>query len=83
MTKKTRTKKIQRLAGGLVLLAMLTSCVHPKVKFQKGMLLDPLMDPAKDLPAIDAALNDPLRRVENGNTNPGSSTGATCPTCGG
>jgi hypothetical protein len=59
------------------------ACIHPKVKFQKAKLLDPLMDPAKDRPLLDSSLAEPQRRFEKGDSATGSGTGATCPTCGG
>jgi hypothetical protein len=72
-----------KVAWGFMALATATSCVHPKVKFQKAMLLDPLMDPAKDLPLLDSTLAGPARTVEKASASPGSPAGATCPTCGG
>lgn len=59
------------------------SCVHPKVKFQKSMLLDPLMDPGKDGAFQQAVIADPARRIEHGSSSGAGSGGATCPTCGG
>jgi len=82
MTKSMSSTRPSRLILLLILLASV-SCIHPKVKFQKSMLLDPLLDPAKDQALLDSVTTEPTRRTEHGNTSGGSGGGATCPTCGG
>jgi len=67
----------------LLILLVTVSCIHPKVKFQKSMLLDPLLDPAKDQTLLDSVTTEPTRRIEHGDPSGGSGGGATCPTCGG
>jgi len=67
----------------LLILLVTVSCIHPKVKFQKSMLLDPLLDPAKDKALLDSVTTEPTRRIEHGDASGGSGSGATCPTCGG
>jgi hypothetical protein len=47
------------------------------------MLLDPLLDPAKDQTLLDSVTTEPTRRIEHGDPSGGSGGGATCPTCGG
>ena len=71
---------------GLVLLLILqtaVSCIHPKVKFQKSMLLDPLLDPSKDQALLNSVVAESARRLEHGSASGGAGGGATCPTCGG
>ena len=82
MTKSMSSTRPSRLILPLILLASV-SCIHPKVKFQKSMLLDPLLDPAKDQALLDSVGAEPTRRLERGSAAGGSVGGATCPTCGG
>ena len=83
------TLKTNLTSRNLVFLALLpfiaaaTSCINPEVKFKKAMLLDPLMDPAKDRGFQDSVLAEPGKKLEHGNGSGTSGSGATCPTCGG
>lgn len=63
-------------------VSLTASCVNPEVKFRKGHLLDPLMDPAKDPGLSAATLGQPARLTEKGDSGSGASSSASCPTCG-
>jgi hypothetical protein len=79
-----RLKKTLRVFCVTVLLGLtFTSCIHPKIKFQKAKLLDPMMDPAKTEGFYQSLLNEPASMVEHGTSSVGGAVGAACPTCGG
>lgn len=64
--------------------AFTQSCVSPqKIAFNKGKILDPMMDPAKTGGFHSAFRGEPLRGVEHGAAGSGGSAGGSCPTCGG
>lgn len=65
------------------LCGAMTGCIHEKIKFQKAMLLDPMMDPAKTEGFYRSLLSEPASMVEHGSGTMGEAVGGTCPTCGG
>lgn len=67
----------------LLLVFFASACIHPQVKFRKSGLLDPMMDPAKTGGIHGGLSTEPYIWSEKGSTAAGSSTGASCPTCGG
>ena len=61
-----------------------SSCVSPqKIAFNKGKILDPMMDPAKTGGFHSAFRGEPLKGVEHGAAGGSGSAGGSCPTCGG
>ncbi len=72
-------KKVAALA---LLIATLSGCVHPQVKFRKARLLDPMMDPAKTDGLHTTLRNEPGVWNERGTGDVGGSLGGSCPTCG-
>lgn len=75
-------KPLLRLLLAACLLAGLTGCVHPQVKFRKAKLLDPMMDPAKTEGMHTSLRNEPTAWNERGTGDVGGSLGGSCPTCG-
>ena len=67
----------------LLTFELLTSCIHPKIKFQKSRLLDPMMDPAKTQGYYRSFFSEPFQMVEHGSGDLGGAMGGSCPTCGG
>ena len=60
------------------------SCVSPqKIAFNKGKILDPMMDPAKTGGFHSAFRGEPLKGIEHGAAGGSGSVGGSCPTCGG
>lgn len=57
-------------------------CVNQQVKFRKGRLLSPMMDPAKTSGFSNSLLGEPSIWRESGSIGVGNSSGASCPTCG-
>jgi len=72
-----------RVLTAFFVLAGLSACIHPKVKFHKQRLLDPMMDPAKTGGFQGAFGSDPQQFSEKGSTETGGALGGSCPTCGG
>ena len=58
-------------------------CVHPKLRFHKKRILDPMMDPAKTEGFHSSMTREPVSLHERGSADVGDSVGGTCPTCGG
>jgi hypothetical protein len=58
------------------------SCINQQVKFRKGRLLSPMMDPAKTSGFSSSLLGEPFIWRESGSIGVGNSSGASCPTCG-
>ena len=63
-------------------ILFLSQCIHPKIKFQKAALLDPMMDPAKTEGFYRSFNNEPFNMVEHGTSDPSGAVGGSCPTCG-
>jgi len=73
---------LKRLFCFLVLPCLAASCVNQQVKFRKGRLLSPMMDPAKTSGFSNSLLGEPMIWRESGSIGVGNSSGASCPTCG-
>lgn len=70
--------------GVIICLLLGGSCVHPKLRFQKAGVLDPMMDPAKTGGLLyTLGHTEVMKNTEKGASSQGGSIGATCPTCGG
>lgn len=67
----------------LFLSGSLCGCIHPLVKFHKGKLLDPMMDPAKTEGLQASFRSEPSLWNERGTGDVGGAIGGSCPTCGG
>lgn len=67
----------------LVGMLPLSGCVHPRVKYHKAKLLDPMMDPAKTEGFSSSLKGEPSTWNERGSGEVGGALGGSCPTCGG
>jgi hypothetical protein len=75
-------KMLSLLVMGLLVPAAV-GCVHPRVKYHKAKLLDPMMDPAKTEGFHASFRAEPMTWNERGTADVGGSLGGSCPTCGG
>lgn len=60
------------------------ACIHPKVKYRKSALLDPMMDPSKTADMTGSLMNtETSAGIEKGSlSGDDGSLGSSCPTCG-
>ena len=65
------------------LIWITAGCVHPKIKYRKAGLLDPMMDPAKTGGLYSGVLSEPSSWHEKGSGEAGAALGGSCPTCKG
>lgn len=75
--------KLMKTLCGVTLMLVGTSCVHPMIRYQKGRLLDPMMDPAKTEGFERSFRAEVTRWNERGALDQGGAVGGSCPTCGG
>jgi len=63
---------------------LLSSCIHPQIKYRKAKLLDAMMDPAKTDGVFTSVLDgEATVGAERGSGEMSGAMGASCPTCGG
>lgn len=74
--------KLLYILAMIVMPMMVVSCVHPKIKYRKAKILDPMMDPAKTNGFYSSFKGEPAQWHERSASSAGGGLGGSCPTCG-